>query len=157
MTFFENTAQMLMAVGVLLAVVDIAILGFATFFLTLLGLAVLSSGILLHFGVISDHWTAIAMTTAVLAGLYSVLLWKPLSKLQKSDQSHKVTTDLTGHQFVVTTDISPTTPGSYSYSGVTWRIESSDDISAGAKVEVTDVQVGCMTVRPFVEVVEEAN
>ncbi|MDA8621594.1 NfeD family protein [Psychrosphaera sp.] len=147
MAFFENTAQMLMAAGVLMAAVDIVLLGFATFFLTLLGLAVLTTGVLLHFGIITDSWAMLSLSIAILAALYSVLLWKPLAKLQKTQPKKNVHSDLFGHQFRLETSVSPAKPGSYQYSGITWRIESDEDLQAGARVEVIDIQVGMMTVK----------
>ncbi|GAB2998174.1 NfeD family protein [Psychrosphaera aestuarii] len=147
MSFFENTAQMLMAAGVLLAVIDIVFLGFATFFLTLIGLATLTTGVLLQFGIISDTWTVISLCIAVLSGVYSAILWKPLSNLQKTEPAHNVHSDLFGHQFRLETAVSPTQPGSYQYSGITWKIESDEPLLAGDKVEVTDIQVGLMTVK----------
>lgn len=147
MSFFENTAQMLMAAGVLLAVIDIVFLGFATFFLTLIGLATLTTGLLLQFGIISDTWTVISLCIAVLSAVYSAILWKPLSNLQKTEPKHNVHSDLFGHQFRLETPVSPTQPGSYQYSGITWKIESDESLLAGDKVEVTDIQVGLMTVK----------
>jgi len=147
MTFFENTAQMLMAAGVIMAAIDIVLLGFATFFLTLVGLAVLTTGILLHFGIITDSWTMLSLSIAVLSGLYSALLWKPLTKLQKPQPKTNVHSDLFGHQFRLETGVSPESAGSYQYSGITWRIESDEELVAGTQVEVTDIQVGMMTVK----------
>ncbi len=147
MDFLSNTAQVLMAVGVLMAVIDIVFLGFATFFLTLIGLAVLVTGILLHFEVIGDAWTTLALSIAVLSAIFSALLWKPLSNLQKDSEKKQVTSDLIGHQFVIDADISATKPGEYHYSGINWKVESLEAIAAGTMVEVIDVQVGQMRVK----------
>lgn len=148
MWIFDDTAQILMAIGILMAVVDIVILGFATFFLTLIGLAVLTTGLLLNFGVMADSWTNILVSVAVLSALYTAVLWKPLSRLQQDKKPKTVTSDLIGLQFVLETDVTAENPGMYLYSGVNWKIESDSDLTAGAKVEVVEVQVGTMRVKP---------
>lgn len=148
MWIFDDTAQILMAIGILMAVVDIVILGFATFFLTLIGLAVLTTGLLLNFGIMADSWTNILVSVAVLSALYTAVLWKPLSRLQQDKKPKTVTSDLIGLQFVLETDVTAENPGMYLYSGVNWKIESDSDLTAGAKVEVVEVQVGTMRVKP---------
>ena len=148
MWIFDDTAQILMAIGILMAVVDIVILGFATFFLTLIGLAVLTTGLLLNFGIMADSWTNILVSVAVLSALYTAVLWKPLSRLQQDKKPKTVTSDLIGLQFVLETDVTAENPGMYLYSGVNWKVESDSDLTAGAKVEVVEVQVGTMRVKP---------
>ena len=148
MWIFDNLGQLLIAAGLLLAVVDVVFLGFATFFLTLLGLATLTTGILVWVGVVSEQWTAIAIVIALLSTLYSLLLWKPLQRLQKQGGEKKVvTSDLIGHSFVLDCDVSSISPGSYAYSGVTWKLESTDALTTGTRVEVVDVQVGVMRIK----------
>ncbi|QTH65144.1 NfeD family protein [Psychrosphaera ytuae] len=151
MWIFDDTAQILMAIGILMAVVDIVILGFATFFLTLIGLAVLTTGLLLNFGIFTDTWANILISIAVLSALYTALLWKPLSRLQQDSKPQTVKSDLIGHQFVLETDVTSVHPGMYLYSGVNWKIEADSDLTAGAKVEVIEVQVGTMKVAPVTE------
>lgn len=148
MWIFDNTAQILMALGIMMAVVDIVVLGFATFFLTLIGLAVLTTGVLLNFGVMTDSWANILISVAVLSAIYTALLWKPLSRLQQDTKPQEVKSDIIGHQFHLETDVTASQPGMYLYSGVNWKIEADEELTAGAKVEVTQVQVGVMRVKP---------
>jgi inner membrane protein len=152
MEFFQETSQVLMTVGVLMAVVDIVILGFATFFLTLIGLAVLTTGVMLHFGVISDSMTTLALCIAVLSAVYSLLLWKPLSNLQKEPEIKNVTSDLIGHQFVLTGTVSTTEKCAYHFSGIDWNVEADSELAEGTRVEVIDVQVGLMRVKAVEDV-----
>ncbi len=147
MWIFDSTAQLLMAVGIMMAVIDIVLLGFATFYLTLIGLAVLTTGILLNFGVMADTWENILISVAILSAIFTALLWKPLSRLQQDTKPQDVKSDIIGHQFHLETDVSPTQPGMYLYSGVNWKIESDETLTAGAKVEVVKVQVGVMNVK----------
>lgn len=147
MWIFSDIAQGLMAIGILLAVIDLLVFGFATFFLTLLGLGMLTSGALIYFAVLPDTTTSILVSVAAFTVIYSALLWKPLKNLQANKQSKKVSSDLTGMSFVVQQDISPDSPGEYHYSGIDWKVETNEVITEGTKVEVIDLQVGVMQVR----------
>lgn len=147
MSFFSDTAQTLMAVGLFLAAIDMMVFGFATFFLTLLGLATLTTGALIYFGVLTDSTSIIIATITVFTGLYGVVLWKPLKQLQEKRQSSKVNSDLTGMSFILQQDISPGSPGTYHYSGIDWTVETTEVITEGTEVEVIDLQVGVMRVK----------
>jgi membrane protein implicated in regulation of membrane protease activity len=147
MWIFSDIAQGLMAVGILLAVVDLLVFGFATFFLTLLGLGMLTSGALIYFAVLPDTTTSILVSVAAFTVIYSALLWKPLKNLQANKQSKKVSSDLTGMSFVLQQDVSPDNPGKYHYSGIDWSVETSEVITQGTEFEVIDLQVGVMKVK----------
>lgn len=147
MSFFSDTAQALMACGILLAVVDLLVFGFTTFFLTLLGFAMLTTGALLYFSVLTDSSSVVIAAITVFTGLYGVLLWQPLKKLQEKRQNRKVNTDLTGMSFILQQDISPDSPGTYHYSGIDWAIETQEVITQGTEVEVVELQVGKMIVK----------
>ena len=56
MSLFESTSQILMALGVALVVVDVVAFGFATFFLTIIGLSLLLAGLAVNFGLIAEQW-----------------------------------------------------------------------------------------------------
>lgn len=147
MSFFSDTGQTLMALGLFLAVIDLMVFGFATLFLTLLGLAVLTTGVLIYFTVVTDSAAVVIGSVAVFTALYSVLLWKPLKNLQNKRQNNKVSSDLTGMSFILQQDISPGSPGTYHYSGIDWTVETTEVITEGTEVEVIDLQVGVMTVK----------
>ena len=147
MWIFSDIAQGLMAIGILLAAIDLLVFGFATFFLTLLGLGMLTSGVLIYFAVLPDNTTSILVSVAAFTVAYSALLWKPLKNLQANKQSKKVSSDLTGMNFVLQQDISPDSPGQYHYSGIDWKVETNEVITQGTEVEVIDLQVGVMKVK----------
>lgn len=147
MSFFSDTGQTLMALGLFLAVIDLMVFGFATLFLTLLGLAVLTTGMLIYFSVLTDSAAVIIGSVTVFTALYGVLLWKPLKNLQEKRQSNKVSSDLTGMSFILQQDISPGSPGTYHYSGIDWTVKTTEVITEGTEVEVIDLQVGVMTVK----------
>ncbi len=147
MTIFSDSAQALMAIGLFLAVIDLLVFGFATFFLTLLGLAMLSTGGLIYFSVIDSSIASILIAVTVFTGLYGALLWKPLKNLQEKREETKVSSDLTGMSFILQQDISPDSPGKYHYSGIDWTVETTEVITSGTEVEVIDLQVGVMKVK----------
>jgi membrane protein implicated in regulation of membrane protease activity len=147
MWLFSDMSQTLMAVGLLMAVIDVLVFGFATFFLTLIGLAMLVTGILIHFGFISDGTASILIAVAILTAVFSLLLWKPLKQLQEESDKKKVTTDLADYQFVLEQDIDSSTLGKHHYSGIDWKVESQESIVKGTKVSVVEFKVGIIVVK----------
>lgn len=147
MSIFSDTAQALMAAGLFLAAIDLLVFGFATFFLTLLGLSLLTTGGLIYFSVLDSSVSSILIAVTLLTAVYGLFLWKPLKRLQEQRQSNKVSSDLTGMSFILQQDISPDSPGNYHYSGIDWKVQTSEVITQGTEVEVIELQVGTMTVR----------
>ena len=147
MWIFSDVAQGLMAIGIFLAVVDVLAFGFATLFLTLIGLGLLTTGILINFNVLTTEPTSLLISITVFSLLYAALLWKPLKRLQDIKLTKKVKSDLSGMSFVIDQDISIEYPGTYHYSGIEWRVETIADISRGSEVEVVELDVGVMKVR----------
>ena len=146
MWLFSDMSQSLMAIGLLMAVVDVLVFGFATFFLTLIGLSMLVTGILIQLGVITDGTASVLICIAILTAVFSLLLWKPLKRLQETKGNKKVTSDLDGYQFVLEQDIDSLTPGKHHYSGVDWKVESDVAITKGTKVTVLEFKVGTLVV-----------
>ena len=147
MWIFSDIAQGLMAIGIFLAVVDVLAFGFATLFLTLIGLGLLTTGLLIHFDILAAQAAPILVSITVFSLLYAGLLWKPLKQLQDIKLTKKVKSDLSGMSFVLDQDISIEYPGTYHYSGIDWRVETVADISRGSEVEVVELQVGVMKVK----------
>lgn len=147
MWIFSDVAQGLMAIGIFLAVVDVLAFGFATLFLTLIGLGLLSTGVLINFGILNTEPTSILVSITVFSLIYAGILWRPLKHLQDIKLTKKVESDLSGMSFVIEEDISVEYPGTYHYSGIEWKVETAGDISRGSEVEVVDLQVGVMKVR----------
>lgn len=145
---FNETYQILIAVGLLLAAVDIVVLGFSTFFLTIVGLACISSGVLILLGIIPDSILSLSLAIGLLSAAFVLLLYRPLKALQqqKSAPPQQVQSDLIGMRFVLEQRLSPTTPIKYHYSGIEWRLMSEQDLDAGTRVKVTRVEVGIMYV-----------
>lgn len=147
MWLFSDVSQMLMTLGLLMAVIDVLVFGFATFYLSLIGLAMLVSGALIYFGVIPDSTTAVFISVAVLTALFSLVLWKPLKNLQAVSNNKKVSTDLDGYQFTLEQDVDAGVFGKHHYSGIDWKVESDLPIAKGSKVEVVEFKVGVLVVK----------
>ena len=147
MWLFSDVSQSLMAVGLLMAVIDVLVFGFATFFLTLIGLAMLVSGALIYFGIISDSTATVLISVAILTAIFSLLLWKPLKQLQSQSEHKKVSSDFDCYQFTLEQDIDNGVVGKHHYSGIDWKVESDQPISKGTKVEVLEFKVGVLLVK----------
>ena len=83
---------------------------------------------------------------AILTGLLAVLLWKPLKDMQNHVDHKPASGDLVGHSFVLSGDIGPGQTINYHYSGIEWRVKSTEPLNAGTEVEVTVADVGEFTV-----------
>ena len=147
MDIFENSAQLLMSAGIFIAALDIIVFGFATLFLTLIGLAMLLTGVLIYMGILVDDITYILVSVTAWSAIFAVLLWKPLKRLQANSIAKSVGTDLTGMSFFLESDVKPGLTGTYHYSGIDWKVQSADSLAKGTEVEVTELQVGVMTVK----------
>ncbi|BFM47946.1 NfeD family protein [Marinomonas sp. THO17] len=149
MSFFtDNLAQSLLVIGLILLVIEVAVLGFATFFLFFAGVAAIGTSVLLYLGVIQDTWLSSLMSTGVLTLVAALLLWRPLKAMQANVSSKKAQGDLVGHQFVLQDRVSATESPSYSYSGVKWQLVSPQTLEVGTRVEVTEAEVGVFHIKP---------
>ncbi|WCN09818.1 NfeD family protein [Marinomonas mediterranea] len=142
----EYLVQSLAIMGIALLVIEILVLGFSTFVLFFVGVAMIITSLLVYVDIVPETWTASVLTIAILSVILSAALWRPFKKMQGKVDHTPVKSDFVGHVFILEADIGPTSPGSYQYSGITWKIVSESELSAGTKVEVTEAQVGVMYV-----------
>ena len=141
-----SLVQWLLLFGITLLVIEVAFLGFATFILFFIGSAMVIVAALMSLDVLTnDPQTAIIAVTLGTVVIAS-LSWRFLKNIQKSPQNQNVEVGFVGHQFHLKSDISPNTPGLYNYSGVTWRVISDEKIAKNVLVEVTQADVGVLTV-----------
>ena len=98
-------------------------------------------------GLIPDSMLSALLSIGVLTALSATLLWKPLKNMQKDVDTKKASSDLIGHRFVLTEEVSLTANPVYRYSGIDWKLKSNQPLNAQALVEVTDVEVGVFTVK----------
>ncbi|MDP5031070.1 MAG: NfeD family protein [Paraglaciecola sp.] len=138
----NNLSQILFILGLALLAIEIAVLGFSTFVLFFVGVAALLSGVLIFIGAIPETLLSASLSVAVITALAAILLWKPLKNMQNKVDTKKAKGDLVGHRFVVDAAVSPTENPTYRYSGIDWKLVSTELIPAGSKVEVTEADVG---------------
>lgn len=148
MWFSEHMPQVLVAAGLGLLAIEVLILGFATFFLLFIGLAMIITSALVYLSVIPESWLMVSLCVAIFTGVFALVLWKPLQKMQGHVDKKPVTSDLVGHTWHLAADIAPDVPGQYQYSGITWKVVSTQAIKAGTKVQVIEANVGEFIVKP---------
>jgi membrane protein implicated in regulation of membrane protease activity len=89
------------------------------------GIASVVTGVLVHVGVI-EGWQSEVLVVGVLTAVITVLLWKPLKKIQNSRGKTDDSSDMIGLQVPVIDDIT-TTVGTIRYSGVNWHARLADN------------------------------
>ena len=141
------------ALGFAMLASEVLLFGFTTIILLFAGIGALITGLLMSAGVLPETWIAGVSSLGISTGIVSVLLWKPLSKMQNGHVPKRSnSSDLIGHEFVLQEDISHTNTGSHRYSGVDWKVELDsraevDSLSAGQRVAVASVDAGIFRVK----------
>jgi membrane protein implicated in regulation of membrane protease activity len=143
----NNLAESLLILGILLLVIEVAVLGFSTFALFFVGCAAVVTAGLLYVGIIPDTWLSAMLSTGVLTGLSAVLLWKPLKNMQTQVDKTKAQGDLVGHRFILVEDVAPELTPEYHYSGIDWKLKANEHLVAGTHVEVTQADVGVFHIK----------
>ncbi|WP_435276685.1 NfeD family protein [Psychrobium sp. nBUS_13] len=144
----DNLAQSLVIVGLLLLAIEILMLGFATFILFFIGVASVITGILVGIGIIDHNLVDALLVVGVLSAVTAALSWKPLKMMQDNVTPTQVTNDMIGDHFLLPEDLSPGHPIKCRYSGIEWSVSSDEKIMLGLEVEITDVSVGHLRVKP---------
>ena len=146
----EHLTESLLIIGLILLILEVAILGFATFILLFIGLAALITAGFFHFDVFEPNVLTAFLSVSVISMLAAVILWRPLKQLQSNVDTTKAKSDLIGHQFVLAESVSLTETPNYHYSGVNWKLMSDVPIEAGTKVEVVIAEVGMFHIKVVV-------
>lgn len=142
----ESLSGILIFLGIALLAIEMLVFGFSSFILFFIGLACLITGLLVFLGLLAPTLTIAFVVVAILSGLLAVLLWKPLKEMQSHVDNKPASGDLVGHSFVLSADVAPGQTINYHYSGIEWRVKSTEALSAGTEVEVTIADVGEFTV-----------
>ncbi|MDU0353099.1 NfeD family protein [Paraglaciecola aquimarina] len=148
---FNNLADSLLILGIVLLVIEVGVLGFSTFVLFFVGCAAVITAGLLYTGLMPETLLAALLSTGILTALSAILLWKPLKNMQSKVDISKPKGDLVGHSFVLQDDVSPQLTPTYRYSGIDWKLQSSETLVKGTLVEVTDASVGIFTIQAIVD------
>lgn len=138
----DNIPQALLILGVLALIIEVAVLGFATFVLFFVGLSLVFSGALMYAGLLEADWiTALWVNAIITAGL-AALLWKPLKRLQESRESTDVHSDFAELTFTLEQDVDEHNGYKYAYSGIEWLVKSHQPLAKGTPVKVVKKEVG---------------
>lgn len=138
----HNVAQSLMVLGVLALIIEAALLGFSTFFLLFVGLAMVLSGLAMSVGLLDPSWFTALWSVAISSAVFAALLWKPLKRMQNSKTSTDIHSDFADICFTLNADLNEKSRYQYSYSGINWQVKSVAPISQGTVVKVVKKEVG---------------
>ena len=138
----NNMGQSLAIAGIALLILEVAILGFSTFFLAFLGVSLLVSSGLMYLGVIPEDWISALFANAILTCVFALVLWKPLKKMQEAKGETTIHSDFAELTFTLEADVSPTSTYSYAYSGIEWVLKSEQPLTKGTQVKVVKKDVG---------------
>jgi membrane protein implicated in regulation of membrane protease activity len=141
-------SQWLFILGIGLLVIEIAFLGFATFVLFFVGLAMLVTGALMALGVLPEGINIAVIAVSLLSIAAAIVLWKPLKNIQSPTEEENIEVGFVGHRFQLDANIAPDQPGSYAYSGIVWVVVSDRAIAEATSVKVVQADVGQLTVVP---------
>jgi membrane protein implicated in regulation of membrane protease activity len=145
----DNIAQTLIVVGIIALIIEVVILGFATFVLFFLGLSLILSGGLMYAGLIEQNWLNALWINAVLTFLLSLSLWKPLKRMQENVEPHDVKNDFAEIEFILSDDVHNNSNVQYAYSGIHWQLKSNTPIAKGTMVKVVKKEVGVLWIEPM--------
>jgi membrane protein implicated in regulation of membrane protease activity len=141
-------SQWLFMLGIGLLVIEIAFLGFATFVLFFVGLAMLATGGLMAVEILPQTINSAVISVSLLSIAAAFVLWKPLKNIQSPSEDSGTEVGFVGHRFQLATDVAPDQPGEHVYSGITWKVVSDRAIARATRVKVVQADVGQLTVVP---------
>ena len=148
-----HQSEFWLVAGLGLLVLEI-LLGFAAGVFLFAGLGAMATGALMLVGVLPETWIAGISCSGISAGLFAMILWQPLKRLQRDKPAEKDnSSDLVGYEFVTSAKLSATESGQLHYSGINWRVELDPDagvthVDVGQRVKVKSVEVGVFKVSP---------
>lgn len=142
----QNLPLSLIIAGIALLIIEVAILGFATFVLFFMGSSMVITGVLMLIGVLDDTYIVAFWSNAIVTGILAALLWKPLKKSQQSSGADKEAPNAMEHQFVLENDVDSQGLTHHQYSGIKWKVKSQQPLSKGTMVKVVKADVGALWV-----------
>jgi inner membrane protein len=142
----NNLPESLMIIGFFALIIEVVILGFATFVLFFVGLSLILSGGLMYLGLVPDNWLTALWLNALITFALALSLWKPLKKLQSQTEPKEITNDFADILFVLDADINNENVVTHQYSGIEWKIKSNAPLEKGTQVKVVKKEVGVLWV-----------
>lgn len=142
----QNLPLSLIIAGIALLIIEVAILGFATFVLFFMGSSMVITGVLMLIGALDDTYIVAFWSNAIVTGILAALLWKPLKKSQQSSGEDRTAPNAMEHQFVLENDVDSQGLIHHQYSGIKWKVKSQQPLSKGTLVKVVKADVGALWV-----------
>ena len=144
----EHLPQTFIVIGLILLTIEVAVLGFSTFVLFFVGVGAIAAGVLMTLGAVPATVLNSLLATAIISIVVAIVSWKPLKAMQNKVEVSHVTNDMIGHEFVLSDDLTVGQTVIYRYSGIDWKVQSSQSMVIGARVKIVAIDVGLMTVEP---------
>ncbi len=144
----NHLVELLIVVGLAVLAIEIMVLGFSTFILFFVGVALVLTGALVFIGIIPETLLSAILSTAILTAVLALLLWNKLKELQKHTEKKKAKSDLIGMRLLLEQDLVPGEKHYYRFSGVQWELRCDRAVNKGSEVQVQDLEVGIMYVKP---------
>ncbi len=123
-SFIAHHHLMWYAIAGVCLVIELGVMGLSGPLL-FFGIASIVTGILVNAGVI-DGWQSEVLVVGILTAVITLLLWKPLKKVQNKRPKTDNSSDMIGLQVPVIEDITKTA-GTIRYSGVNWNARLADN------------------------------
>ncbi|MCP4990366.1 MAG: NfeD family protein [Colwellia sp.] len=136
-TFLESHQLIWWAIAGLSLVVELGVMGLSGPLL-FFAFASMITGVLISFGFV-EGWQSEVLVVGVLTAIITLVLWKPLKKMQNSRSKTDNSSDMIGLQVPVSEAIT-TTAGSIRYSGVNWQAR----LAEGVELEVIESNSQCI-------------
>ncbi|HCH01602.1 MAG TPA: activity regulator of membrane protease YbbK [Vibrio sp.] len=144
--------QVLMAVGVIALIVEVVVLGFATFIFFFIGLSLVISGFCMYMGWIDATIHYAIWTNIILTIVFAAVLWRPFKQLQNRQTKQNYQSDFAQQTFVLKGNVDANTDDvTHAYSGIQWKVRSEQPLMEGQKVKVVKMEVGIMWVEAINE------
>ncbi|ODC04621.1 activity regulator of membrane protease YbbK [Terasakiispira papahanaumokuakeensis] len=143
--------QGLIVAGIMALIVEVMVLGLATFFLLFFGVALILTGLVMQFDVISTNATLALWSVTLMTGILALVFWRPLKRIQTSSRQQHVSTEFTDHSFLLEKDVDRQGLSQHTYSGIRWKLKSTHPIPAGTWVKVDKIEVGVMWISPLTD------
>ena len=144
--------ELLMVLGIAALIIEIVLLGFSTFLLLFVGIALFCTGLAMKFGLLDATLYNATWLSSALTCILALFLWRPLKSLQnKPANNDLLKSDFAKITFVLTGDVNETSDNVlHTYSGIQWKVRSKYSLSKGQTVQVVHNDVGVL----WVEAVE---
>ncbi|GGW75797.1 NfeD family protein [Alteromonas halophila] len=144
-TMLNSLPHLLLGIGLVLLIIEL-LMGFSTVLLLTLGLSFLVTSGLMFAGELDHEWLRAVYSIAVVSVLLTIVLWRPIKKLQADREPNEVKSDWIGTTFDLESDVSPGQPGTARFSGVNWQVRANAPLAKGQQVKIVKVEVGTLYV-----------